>query len=73
VIFELKLLDVVKVVTGGGPGNYTDTVTLFIYREGIERTNVGYATALSTFYLFAIILLLTLLLWLVNKWMAKFA
>lgn len=73
VIFELKLLDVVKVVTGGGPGNYTDTVTLFIYREGIERTNVGYATALSTFYLVVIILVLTLALWLVNKWMAKFS
>ncbi len=55
VIFELKLLDVVKVVTGGGPGNVHDTVTLFIYREGIERTNVGYATALSTFYLVVII------------------
>jgi multiple sugar transport system permease protein len=71
VIFELKLLDVVKVVTGGGPGNYTDTVTLFIYREGIERTNVGYATALSTFYLVVIILMLTAVLWLANKWMAK--
>jgi multiple sugar transport system permease protein len=71
VIFELKLLDVVKVVTGGGPGNYTDTVTLFIYREGIERTNVGYATALSTFYLIVIILMLTAVLWLANKWMAK--
>jgi multiple sugar transport system permease protein len=71
VIFELKLLDVVKVVTGGGPGNVTDTVTLFIYREGIERTNVGYATALSTFYLVVIILMLTAVLWLANKWMAK--
>lgn len=71
VIFELKLLDVVKVVTGGGPGNYTDTVTLFIYREGIERTNVGYATALSTFYLVIIILALTAVLWLANKWIQK--
>lgn len=71
VIFELKLLDVVKVVTGGGPGNYTDTVTLFIYREGIERTNVGYATALSTFYLIVIIVVLTAVLWLANKWMQK--
>lgn len=60
-----------KVVTGGGPGNYTDTVTLFIYREGIERTNVGYATALSTFYLVIIILALTAVLWLANKWIQK--
>lgn len=73
VIFELKLLDVVRVVTGGGPGNYTDTVTLFIYREGIERTNVGYATALSTFYLVLIIIVLTIVLWLANKLIAKFS
>jgi multiple sugar transport system permease protein len=71
VIFELKLLDVVKVVTGGGPGNVTDTVTLYIYREGIERTNVGYATALSTFYLAVIIVAITIVLWLANKWIQK--
>ncbi len=67
VIFELKLLDVVRVVTGGGPGNSTDSVSLFILREGIEKTNVGYATALSTFYLVIIITLLTAVLWLANK------
>ena len=37
VIFELKLIDVVRVVTGGGPGGATDTVSLLIYREGIQR------------------------------------
>ena len=37
VIFELKLIDVVRVVTGGGPGGATDTVSLFIYREGSRK------------------------------------
>jgi multiple sugar transport system permease protein len=72
-IFEFKLLDVVRVVTGGGPGNVTDTVSLFIYREGIERTNVGYATALSTFYLVLIIISITVVLWLANKWIQRLA
>ncbi len=71
VIFELKLIDVVRVVTGGGPGSATDTISLFIYREGIQKTNVGYATALSQFYLLIIIVAITLILWIANKWVEK--
>lgn len=71
VIFELKLIDVVRVVTGGGPGSATDTISLFIYREGIQKTNVGYATALSQFYLLIIIVTITIVLWAANKWVEK--
>src|SRR5215212_8158099 len=71
VIFELKLIDVVRVVTGGGPGDATDTVSLFIYREGIQKTNVGYASAMSEFYLLIIIVSITIVLWLANKWVRK--
>jgi multiple sugar transport system permease protein len=71
VIFELKLIDVVRVVTGGGPGGATDTVSLFIYREGIQKTNVGYASAMSEFYLLIIIVSITIVLWLANKWVRK--
>jgi multiple sugar transport system permease protein len=71
VIFELKLIDVVRVVTGGGPGGATDTVSLFIYREGIQKTNVGYASALSEFYLLVIIVAITIVLWVANKWVQR--
>jgi multiple sugar transport system permease protein len=71
IIFELKLLDVVRVVTGGGPGVATDTISLFIYREGIQKSNVGYATALSQFYLLIIIVAITLVLWGANKWVER--
>jgi multiple sugar transport system permease protein len=71
VIFELKLLDVVRVVTGGGPGSATDTVNLFILREGIEKSNVGYATALSQFYLLIIIVSISIVLWLASKWIQR--
>jgi multiple sugar transport system permease protein len=71
VIFELKLLDIVRVVTGGGPGSATDTVSLFIYRTGIEQTNVGYATALSQFYLLEIIIGISIVLWLAGKWVHR--
>lgn len=73
IIFELKLIDVVRVVTGGGPGGATDTVTLFIYRIGIEQSNVGYATALSQFYLVGIIIFVTMILLLAGRWIERFS
>jgi len=71
IIFELKLADIVITVTAGAPGGATDTVTSFIYREYRDRSNVGYGTALAEFYLIVIIVFMTILLWLVNKWMRR--
>ncbi|MGH2557896.1 MAG: carbohydrate ABC transporter permease [Thermomicrobiales bacterium] len=73
IIFELKLIDVVRVVTGGGPGGATDTVTLFVFREGIEKTNVGYATALSQFYLICVIVLVAVILTVAGRWVRRFS
>jgi multiple sugar transport system permease protein len=73
IIFEFKLADLVLRVTGGGPGGATDTVTSFIYREYTDRSNVGYGTALAEFYLIAIIVVITVLLALVSRWMRKVA
>ena len=62
VIFEFKLVDVVRVVTAGGPGGSTDTVSLYIYREGVESGNVGYATAMAMVFLVTVLVSVTLLL-----------
>jgi multiple sugar transport system permease protein len=67
-IFEFKLIDVVRIVTNGSPGGATDTVTNFIYREGIEKTNVGYATAMSQVFLIIVIILVTVVLKIVTRW-----
>jgi multiple sugar transport system permease protein len=71
IIFELKLADIVINVTGGAPGGATDSVSSFIYREYRDRSNVGYGTALAQFYLVMIIVFVSLLLWLVSKWMKR--
>ena len=68
IIFKLKLADIVINVTSGGPGGATDTVTSFIYREYRERSNVGYGTMLAFVYLVLIILFITGLLKLANRW-----
>jgi multiple sugar transport system permease protein len=71
VIFELKLADIVINVTAGGPGGATDTISSFIYREYRDRSNVGYATMIAEVYLIIIIVFVTLLLKMVNRFMQK--
>jgi multiple sugar transport system permease protein len=67
VIFEFKLVDVVRVVTAGGPGGSTDTLSLYIYREGVESGNVGYATAIAMVFLIVVLVSVTALLILAGR------
>jgi multiple sugar transport system permease protein len=67
VIFKLKLADIIITVTSGGPGGATDSVTSFIYREYRDRSNVGYGTMLAMVYLVIIVVFVTLLLKLANR------
>lgn len=68
IIFKLKLADIIINVTAGGPGGATDSVTSFIFREYRDRSNVGYGTMLAFVYLILIILFVTGLLKLLNRW-----
>jgi multiple sugar transport system permease protein len=68
IIFKLKLADIVISVTSGGPGGATDTVTSFIFREYRERSNVGYGTLLAFVYLFFIVIFMTILMKLAERW-----
>ena len=38
IIFKLKLADIIIIVTAGGPGGATDSVTSFIVREYRDRS-----------------------------------
>jgi len=67
IIFKLKLADIIITVTSGGPGGATDSVTSFIFREYRDRSNVGYGTMLAMIYLVLIIVFVTLLLKLANR------
>ncbi|MCB1357487.1 MAG: sugar ABC transporter permease [Maritimibacter sp.] len=50
-----KIIDTVFVLTGGGPGTATETLTLFAYREGFKKFNLGYTSALSFLFLIVVI------------------
>lgn len=67
IIFKLKLADIVINVTSGGPGGATDTVTSFIFREYRDRSNVGYGTLLAMVYLVVIVIAMTVLMKLADR------
>ncbi len=69
IIFKLKLADVIINVTSGGPGGATDSVTSFIFREYRDRSNVGYGTMLAIVYLVLIVVAMTILIKLADRWM----
>jgi multiple sugar transport system permease protein len=55
-----KIIDTVFVLTGGGPGTATETLTLFAYNEGFKKFNLGLTSALSFMFLFVVIIFGTL-------------
>ncbi|HPJ02026.1 MAG TPA: sugar ABC transporter permease [Candidatus Limiplasma sp.] len=56
----LKQYDHVKVITGGGPGGATQTVTLFSVEKAFEYNRRGYSSA-AVIVLFIIIVILTVI------------
>ena len=60
-------------MTSGGPGGATDTVSSFVYRTYRDRSNVGYGTMVAEVYLVLIIILMTLLLNVASRLMARFS
>lgn len=46
-IFALKMFDQVVTLTGGGPGNSTETLAYFIFNVGFKWYDMGYASALA--------------------------
>lgn len=60
IVESFKIIDTVFVMTGGGPGISTETLTLFAYQEGFKKFNLGYTSALSFLFL-AVVLTISLL------------
>jgi ABC-type sugar transport system permease subunit len=57
----VKIFDTVYIMTTGGPGASTETLTFYTYYTGVRFFHVGYGAALS-FYILATVLLLSVLL-----------
>ncbi|CAE6865979.1 Melibiose/raffinose/stachyose import permease protein MelD [Paraburkholderia aspalathi] len=59
-IFALKVFDQVVMITNGGPGQATQTLTHFIYFQGFKYLNMGYASALGWLLVIPMMLLTVL-------------
>ncbi|WP_248924986.1 carbohydrate ABC transporter permease [Paenibacillus hamazuiensis] len=60
-IQAVKLFTQPFIMTNGGPENSTRTLALFIYQQGFQFRNAGYASAASVIF-FLIVLLISLLM-----------
>jgi len=70
-IESFKIMDTVFVMTGGGPGISTETLTLFAYQEGFKKFNLGYTSALSFLFLIVITVFGTIYLALLKPHLEK--
>jgi multiple sugar transport system permease protein len=68
-----KIIDTVFVLTGGGPGTATETLTLFAYNEGFKKFNLGMTSALSFLFLIIVILFGTLYLAVASRVTRRYA
>ena len=58
-IDTFRIFDKVYALTQGGPGNATETVSYFIYREGFSFFNLGRASAAAVYTLIVIAMIAT--------------
>jgi multiple sugar transport system permease protein len=62
-----KLFDIVYLVTGGGPGNVTETISFYTYLQGFKFFSLGYTAAMAFLQLVVIILIAQLFLRLLRR------
>ena len=66
-----KIIDVIVVTTGGGPGSATESLTMYIFKIALTFGNFGYAAAISYVLLVLVIIFALLFLFLVRRFAAK--
>jgi multiple sugar transport system permease protein/alpha-1,4-digalacturonate transport system permease protein len=62
IIASFQVFDIINLTTKGGPGRATSVLVFRIYQEAFRDWRMGYASAIA-YFLFMIILLITLIQW----------
>jgi len=52
-----KLFDIIYLVTGGGPGDVTETISFYTYIKGFKAFSLGYTAAMAFLQLIVIIII----------------
>ena len=66
VIESFQIFDVFYVMTGGGPGNFTQVLVTYAYSAGFDSRRQGYAAAIGV-VVYVAVLVFTALWWRVQK------
>ncbi len=67
-IGAFQIFDPVQIITQGGPDDATTTLVMYLYEQGFQAFQIGYASAVA-FIVFLVIMLVTLLqFWASRKW-----
>ena len=61
-----RFFDLVYVLTSGGPGTATETITLYTYQLGFRMLDVGKASALGVLTLIIVASMIAVLIWLMR-------
>ena len=62
-----KIIDVIVVTTGGGPGSATESLTMYIFDTALTFGNYGYAAAISYVLLVLVVVFATVFLLLARR------
>ena len=63
----IRQFDITYTMTGGGPGNATESLNLYAYNQTFKYWRIGYGSALSVIMLLIILLSMSFLLHLIHK------
>ena len=66
-----KIIDVIVVTTGGGPGSDTESLTMYIYKTALTFGNYGYAAAISFALLVLVVIFSTVFLGLIRRFIPR--
>ena len=63
----IRQFDITYTMTGGGPGNATESLNLYVYNQTFNYWRIGYGSALSVIMLLIILVTMSFLLHLIHK------
>ena len=63
----IRQFDITYTMTGGGPGNATESLNLYVYNQTFKYWRIGYGSALSVIMLLIILVTMSFLLHLIHK------
>ena len=66
-----KIIDIIVVTTGGGPGSATESLTMYIFKTALTFGNFGYASAISYVLLVLVIIFALTFLFIMRRLAAQ--